>query len=172
MAAEDALRLAWLADRAGHATRRDALVTLAVAAGAAEGAPWVERARAWLIVRRPDHFFGAFPSLAQALADPRVLKALSRLHYSFPDGRVRWLLRRSASGRGPYTARRESLAIIMDDLFRAPSRRRPVQADPIPQLDEATRVQLTRSYVTVLLAMAVLLDNVLDPPADRKSRAA
>jgi hypothetical protein len=178
MAAEDALRLAWLAQREGRTTRRDALVTLAVAAGASESAPWVEQGRAWLVAQRPDHLFATFPTLTLALADRRVRGALRRLQYSFPAGRVRSLLQRGAVARGPYSGRLESLTVILDELFRPavparrPSRVAQALADPVPPLDEATRVRLTKSYVNTLLALAVLFETVLNPPADRKTRAA
>jgi hypothetical protein len=177
MAADEVLRLAWFADRDGRAGRRDALVTLALTVGAAENAAWTERARAWLIARRPDHVFAAFPTIEAALANEQVAEALMRLGRIYPPGRVRWLLQRAAVRQGPYTGRRESLAIVLDDLFRSRkqagdhSGRGAASDGSTPPLSDETRAELTTFYLTVLLAIAVLLDSVLRRPGQGNKAA-
>jgi hypothetical protein len=121
MAVDDDLRLAWYYHSDGRFRRRDALVALALVGGLEKGADWVERGRSRLIARRPTHVFAAFPSVRHALADSEVRLALRRLRQTYPPARVRWLLRRAAAPRSPYTGRVVSFSIILDDLFGGPT---------------------------------------------------
>lgn len=124
MLAEDEIRLAWQAHCDGHKGMRDSLLTLAVADGGLDDVVWVERCRRWLVARRPDHLYAAFPTLGRALADGRVSEALERVRRTFPPVRVRHLLLRSDASQGPYTGRREPLGAVLDDIL-GPSIPRP-----------------------------------------------
>jgi hypothetical protein len=115
MDAGDVLRLAWEADHDGRARLRDSLLTLAVA----ESQPsdtWAERCRNRLIQDRPDHFFARFPTVSQALQNPRVIEARDRLRAKYPEARVHWLLLKARAARGPYLGRAESLDAMVEDL--------------------------------------------------------
>ena len=146
--AEAYLRLAWQADRDGRPSMRDALLTLAAAAGHRLGSPWVGRCRRALIAARSAHLFAAFPTVEAALADPRVGQRLARLGRTFPPARVRHLLLASAARRGPYTGRVDSLRVVLDDLFGE---------------DGAGTDELTRAYLRILLELAILLDSAIRP---------
>ena len=124
MAVEDLLRLAWQADRDGRVNRRDSLLTLA-AAEAAPDVPWLAACRQRLIRSRPEHPFAAFPTVAAALADPRIIRTLARLRDAYPTGRVRHLLGRDAVHRGAFTGREPTRAVVLDDHFPTPARRAP-----------------------------------------------
>jgi hypothetical protein len=115
MAAEDLLRLAWEADHDGRHALRDALLTLAIAESD-PGDDWPERCRARLISERPGHYLGDYPSVRQALHDPRVIASRDRLRRKYPAERVRWLLLRAQAARGTYTGRVESLEAMIEDL--------------------------------------------------------
>jgi hypothetical protein len=120
MLAEDELRLAWHAHREGHVGRRDALLTLAVADAGPDDEVWAERFRRWLIHRRPDHCFAAFPTRRHALADPGVLAVLRRVRRTHPPIRVRHLLLRGEAQRGPYHEEKESVWSLVESIL-APS---------------------------------------------------
>ncbi len=115
MAAEDCLRLAWEAEHDGRHRLRDSLLTLAVVESGPEHA-WAERCRARLVADRSDHFLAAFPTVPDALVDPRVRDARDRLRAKYPEGRVAGLLLRSQARRGPYTGRVEALEALVEDL--------------------------------------------------------
>jgi hypothetical protein len=136
MMPDDDLRLAWQAARDGRLGMRDALLTLAVASSGLGDRPWAERCWRWLVAHRPAHPFAKYPTLAEALADPRIIATIGRLRTAFPPLRVRWLLQRADVLRGAYTGRRASLSIILDDLLgadglRATRRNGSLLADPI-----------------------------------------
>lgn len=136
MAAEDDLRLAWLAHREGRAGRRDALLTLAVADAEPRGVAWAGPVRDHLVATYPGHLFAGFYHLDEALADRRVIAALGRLRMTFPPARVRGLLRLADVARGPYAGRTIPVAIALDDLL-APSR---TAARGAPKLGSARSV--------------------------------
>ncbi len=193
-AIEDLLRLAWRADGDEKPGLRDALLTLAVADSGAEDAVLAERCRRLLVARRPDHWFATAPTLGHALAHPRVAAALGRLRAAFPPVRVqRHLLRYAAQG-GPFTGRPPSMARVMEDLSLVPEEGRPSSSpssSPSPRPGAVSRDRLralpfaavarpegddpdgalAALYLSVLLAMAVLLKTVIDPAA-HDSRAA
>ena len=178
-AIDDLLRLAWQADWDGKPGLRDALMTLAVVDGGAENAVVAERCRRLLVARRPDHWFATIPTLGQAIAHPKVAAALSRLRATFPPIRVKRHLLRAAVLRGPFQGQWVSMPRVLEDLALSDGRRKPaaVPALPFPSSarDDTGETDpdgsLTLLYATVLLAMAVLLRNVIEP-ASRDSRAA
>ena len=192
MAAEDDLRLAWIAHREGKSARRDALLTLAVASAGMGGADWVDRVRAFLVATRRDHLFSRPGPLDEALSDSRVIAAIVRLRQSFPPDRVTRLVGRDAVARGPFPGRPGTLAAMLDDLL-APARvprvrevvrlglagSRPIPAGALGPLGPATpkSAGLPEStepvlsfYLTVLLGVAALCAMVLDDR--RNDRAA
>jgi hypothetical protein len=179
MSVADDLRLAWHADRDGRTGRRDALLTLALAASP-PGADWAERLRCRLVADRPEHPFARFSSLAKALADPRVSRALGRLRASYPPAKVCHLLLRAEAARGLHSGRTTSLPRQLDDLFAAVtptrnSRQRPLGTAATPSNTAPSRPRsaanplhvppasdsLTAFYLTILLAVASLLAFVL-----------
>jgi hypothetical protein len=115
MVAGDLLRLAWEAEHDGRSKLRDALMTLAVTESG-PGDSWAERCRGRLLQDRPDHFLSHFPTVAQALDDPRVVIARDRLRAKYPPARVNWLLLKAGTRRGPYLGRAESLEAMIEDL--------------------------------------------------------
>ncbi len=115
MEAGDLIRLAWEAEHDGRVRLRDALMTLAVAEGDPE-APWAGRFRDRLVDIRPDHFLAAFPNVAGALQDPRVVEARDRLRLKYPPLRVQSLLLRARAARGPCLGRVESIEAMIEDL--------------------------------------------------------
>jgi hypothetical protein len=199
MSAEDLLRLAWQANRNGQPTLRDALMTLAVVESGPDEAVYASRCRRWLIAKRPDHWLTSFATLGQAVNHPRVVQAIERLRSSFPPARVRQLLFRDNVLRGPYQERSIPISLMVDDLLgtsvaghsaeRVPtapiSRGRETGSHEVPALpfsapggdfsanaeaeDDAASLLVT--YLTVLMAMAILLASVL-PPSVKDSRAA
>ena len=178
-AIEDLLRLAWRADGYGKPGLRDALLTLAVVDSGNENAVLSERCRRLLVARRPDHWFANTPTLGQAMADPRVAASLERLRATFPPVRVRRHLLRDEVLRGPFTGRSTPLAQILEDLSLADGRRNGygARALPFPVAGSGRHDHvdpdgaLAALYVSVLLAMAVLLKSVLEP-ASHDSKAA
>ncbi len=167
MAVENLLRLAWQADRDGRAGRRDTLLSLAVSEAPAQ-APWLAACRRRLIRSRPEHPFGAFPTVAAALADPRVSRTLAKLRDAYPPGRVRHLLGRDAVRCGAFPGREPSLAVLLSDLFPTPTRSAPHRptARAVPAPTSAPTGSPVRYYYEVLIAAALLLRLVL---ADSKS---
>ena len=188
---EDLLRLAWLANADGRSGMRDALLTLLVAESGADDAVLAARCRRLLIAHRPDHYFASTTTLGQALGHPKVVAALGTLRRMYPPVRVQHLLLRGESARGPYQPYPLPLARILEDLspdrgavLVGRARRRPSEAArslPFPSVD-SSRLGLAASgsksvrqggpdpdgtiavfYVSVLLALAILLENVLKP---------
>lgn len=182
-AIEDLLRLAWLADGDDKPGLRDALLTLAVVESGAEDAVLAERGRRLLVARRPDHWFATTPTLGNAMAHPKVAAALGRLRATFPPVRVQRHLLRYAVQGGPFTGRSPSLNRVLEDLLLVPEEgktssrpdaagRDRLQSLPFPAAAGADPDgALVALYLTILLAMAVLL-NVAIEPATRDSQAA
>jgi hypothetical protein len=184
MSATDDLRLAWLAHCQGQATRRDALLTLAVAAGEPEGAAWVGAVRDFLVKEHPGHLFDGFYQLDEALADRRVIAGLNRLRLSFPPARVSYLVRRSEVVRSPYTRRRTSVGLLLDDLL-GPLKRSKTQAsekpttnrqfsegaEPLNVSDADAANSIHVFYLNVLLGVAALCAVVLQESQDDKRAA-
>jgi hypothetical protein len=187
-AVEDLVRLAWRADGDGRSGTRDALLTLAVAEGLADEPALAERCGMLLTARQPDHWFGTPARYAEALENPRVVDALTKLRATFPPVRVRHLLLRAEAQSGPYTGRVPSLSRIIKRLTGLPAAA--VPTTPLPPLSRANLRarslpfpvpitvkpadpdgELVALYWSILLAMAVLLNSVLEPAA-RDSRAA
>jgi len=184
---EDLVRLAWEADAERRPALGDALLTLAVAEAGPGGSPLAARCRRLLARRRPGHWFAGGPEVGPVPARPDVASALAKLRAMFPAVRVERLLLRGAVLRGPYDGQSPPLAGILDDLDTA---RKPAAATrrPKPPLDgrplrfPAARTgpanpadpegQLLALYVSVLLALAVLLDGVVAGPSARDQRAA
>ena len=128
------------------------------------------------MARRPDHWFAATPTLGRAMADPRVAASVGRLQGDLPAGPGPAAI---APLRGPGRARsragRPSLARVLEDLSLTP--RGPADAPcaddlhalpfPVPAGRSATHGDpdgsLAVLYLTVLLAMAVLLRTVIEP---------
>lgn len=183
MSANDDLRLAWQAHRDGRIAMRDALLTLAVARGEPEGAPWVMPVRDFLVSSRRDHYFSRFAYLDEALADRRVVAALARLRESFPPARIRSLVLRSEALRGPYTGRRVPVTVLLEDLLdpTRPRRRESIRLEPssgpdqIAAIAEATTPApdepILRFYLQVLLGVATLCAVVLDDRLDEQRAA-
>ena len=177
-AIEDLLRLAWQADGDDKPGLRDALLTLAVVDSGTENAVLAERCRRLLVARRPDHWFATTPTLGNAMAQPRVAAALGRLRATFPPVRVQRHLLRYAVQGGPFTGRSPSLTRVLEDLSLVPEEgktssrpdaagRHRLQALPFPGTGAGTGTDpdgsLAALYLTVLLAMAVLLNAVIEP---------
>ena len=116
MAADDLLRLAWEVDRDGRRRLRDSLLTLAVLESGPDDAVWADRCRARLIAHRPEHYLGEYPTIREALEDPRVLDSRDRLRVKHPSLRVERLLFAHRACRGPFTGRPESIAAMVEDL--------------------------------------------------------
>jgi|GEM_PF-4477125 len=188
MSAEQFLRLAWLAEREGRATMRDALMTLAVAESGPEEAVLAERCRKQLIAKRPDHWFASFPTCGQALGHSRVKGAVERLRATFPPIRVERMLLRGEVCRGPYTGRSAPLSTLLEDLLvtatPAPSVTEP-SSDSVPAVrfpgivptsvagsDRAEDpAALFVFYLTVLMAIAILLASVQNLTANDSKAA-
>lgn len=186
---EDLVRLAWQVDAEGKPGMRDALLTLAVAEGGVDDAVLAERCRRVLVAHRPDHWFATSAPLSQALNHTKVVQNLTRLRCMFPPVRVKWLLMRGAAQTGPYTGKTPSPIQLLRDL--TPRTRRDAGARPVPHARSLPFPGLARAaesieevpdnldpegslittYLTVLLAMAVLVKSVIEVQA-RDSRAA
>jgi hypothetical protein len=188
MPVDDLLRLAWQADRDGRAGTRDALLMLAIAESGPGEAVMAERCRRRLISRQPDHWLASFPTFGQALGHPRVSGAVRQLRAIFPPVRVQSLLLRGDVSRGPFTGRPRPLWSVCEDLLGPsprPRRDRLRPADPSsenqvsalrffpPGPSDATdpNATLLVFYLTVLLAIAILLASVM-PPSAQDTRAA
>jgi hypothetical protein len=179
MSAEEFLRLAWHADRDGRPGMRDALLTLAAAESGPTDEVLAERCRKRLVAGRPEHWFAAFPTVGEALAHPKVAWALGELRASYPEVRVRRLLLRGEARLGPYTKRPRSLSRVVDDLVGGSDRPRrgaagasdapvedvPALPFPVASDEEPTAASVTVFYLTILLAIAILLNTVLKPSA-------
>lgn len=161
MAAEVYLRLALQATRDGHLRRREAMLTLAVGASG-PGDAWAEAAHARLVADRPDHFFANHPTIAGALANPRVARALARLRLQYPPTRLAWLRLGADAAGGPYTG------LPLEPIARLVARLR--LGDPAPIAPpSAFREDPDAAYLTALLSIAILLADAL---ATRGKRAA
>jgi hypothetical protein len=176
---ERLLRLAWHADSEGKPGTRDALLTLVVVESMADDAVLAERCRRLLVTRQPGHWFASAPTVSQALARDRVAAALAKLRSMFPPVRVRHLLLREEVRRGPYTGRAPSMRQLTEDLIPSPEPRRATEPHALPF--SAARPAgvgpetdpdgtLAAFYLSVLFALAVLLQGVLNQSA--KDRAA
>ncbi|WP_435010404.1 hypothetical protein P12x_001669 [Tundrisphaera lichenicola] len=159
MAAEDLLRLAWEADHDGRQSLRDALLTLAIAESGPDD-DWAERCRNRLVSERPGHYLGVYPTVAQALIDPRVIKARDRLRCKYPAERVEWLLLRARAARGTYTGRGESIEAMIEDLTGPRA-----EAENF-RLDAPAPIRGPRSRIG---AMQPVLTSLLYPPMARRS---
>jgi hypothetical protein len=185
---EDLVRLASWADNEGRSGTRDALLTLAVAEGIADEPALAERCRLLLSTRTPDHWFGTSDRQSEALKTPRVAEALSKLRAMFPPVRVQHLLLRADAERGPYTGQAVSLARLFKKLTMIPPPSVPnTPLPPLARRDLRTRSlpfpvpievkpvdpdgKIVALYWSVLVAMAALLNTVLEPAA-RDTRAA
>ncbi len=151
----DLLRLAWEAEHDGRTRLRDTLMTLAVAESE-PGDAWAERCRNRLVLDRPDHFFGHFSTVPQALQDPRVIEARQRLRVKYPEARVQWLLLKARAARGPYLGRAESLDAMIEDLAGTMAEAENVRRDaaqlargPIHRHRASRPLAFLRSYPSV-----------------------
>lgn len=180
MTAEDDLRLAWQAARDGRPGMRDVLLTLAVAAPDAAGAPWAERCRLHLVRERPGHPFVKHATLTEALANCAVIDKIRELRELFPHRRVQRLLQRADVLRGTYTGRKSSLGLLVEEMLgpyptvRKRSRPRPASEPlvlPAADREEESERSLVTFYLTVLIAIAMLLACTLEA-SDRGSKAA
>lgn len=183
MSASDELRLAWQAHREGRAGRRDALLTLAVASGYPQGAPWAGAVRDYLVAAHPGHLFSGSHHVDESLADRRVIAGLKKLREVFPTARVRSLVRRDDVLRGPYSGTRGAIRYLVDDLL-APSRghsRGPLKlgatgatgpaAAPPVSAEPSTPDPIVAYYLNVLLAIAMLCATVVAESTDGKRAA-
>jgi hypothetical protein len=143
MSWDDHIRVAWQADQEGHATLRDAMLTLAIASSDPDHA-WAERCRAKLLADRPYHFLGAQPNLERALKDPRVLESIAKLESRYPLSRVRWLRMKHDASTGPYTGQTAPIHHLIDDLVGPPA-----EAEVRRDKPEAVRGPLARSKAAV-----------------------
>jgi hypothetical protein len=185
---EDLLRLAWQAAANGHPNTRNALLTLAVAESGTDDAVLGERCRRVLVAIRPGHWFDTPAPLTQMLDRPRVASGLADLRAMFPPVRVRHLLLRCAAQRGPCAGRPPSVNQLLRDLTPSaarpsPTLPRPVPAEPAfalpfpaaspadPASPASADPAVVALYLSVLLAMAALLQSVI-APASRDSKAA
>jgi hypothetical protein len=169
-AVEDLLRLAWQANGDRRAGLRDALMTLAVADSGGENLALAERCRRVLVARQPDHWFASSDSLGHALSRPKVIASLAKLRTIFPPARVRHLLLRGDAGRGPYQGRPPALSEFLGELAprtlrrdAASSKAHPTDSNSTPSNLPAPDGSVVVLYLSVLLAMAVVLSMVLEP---------
>ncbi len=184
---EDLLRLAWLANSDEKPGLRDALLTLAAVDSGRDDAVLAERCRRLLVARRPDHWFATTPTVGSAMSHPQVAAALARLRTTFPPVRVQRHLLRYEVQSGPFTGRSTSLNRVLEDLSLVPDeaktkpRSRPVpinqdRAQALPFPGTSTQIDadgsLSNFYLTILLAMAVLLKTVTEPSSLDNSQAA
>ena len=181
---EDLLRLALQADGEGRPGTRDALLTLAVAESFADDPTLSERCRSLLTARQPDHWFATSSTHALALGQSRVIHGLARLRAIFPPVRVERLLLRGNALRGPFSRRPLPLPQVLDALSVPPPAAAPPEPlphalrFPEPSIEPTRRAggvdpdgALVALYWSLLVAMAVLLNTVLEPAA-RDSKAA
>jgi hypothetical protein len=181
MPVDDILRLAWQAERDGRPGTRDALLMLAIAESGPGEAVLAERCRRRLISRDPGHWLASFPTFGQALGHPRVAGVVRQLRAIFPPVRVRRLLLRGDVKRGAYQGPGRPSPSLRDDLL-GPSRGsrrgrgRPDEPSPVaevpalpfpPGSGDATgpNTPLLVFYLTILLAIAILLASVIPPSA-------
>ncbi len=181
MVADHDLRLAWIAHRSGNFSRRDVLLTLAVAAAEPEGAAWVVPVRDFLVNAHPGHLYDGFYHLDEALADRRVMAALKSLRTSFPESRVRSMLQREDVARGPYTGRKSPAVLLLDDMLAAPEKAKTrrlgklgaasigVDLPEIPATEPPGSI--LAFYLNVLLGVATLCSLVLEGACDDKRAA-
>jgi hypothetical protein len=187
MPVDDILRLAWQAERDGRPGTCDALMMLAIAESGPGEAVIAERCRRRLISRQPDHWLASFPTLGQALSHSRIARAVRQLRAMFPPIRVQHLLFRDDVRRGPYTGRPRPSWAFREDLVgpapqphresgraEAPSSETEVAALLFPpgSKDAADpNATVLVYYLTVLLAIAILLASVI-PPSAQDTQAA
>lgn len=181
MSADLDLRLAWVAHRSGNLSRRDALLTLAVASAEPNGADWVHPVRDFLVKAHPGHLYDGFYQLDEALADRRVIAALKRLRMSFPETRVRNLVQRSNVTRGPFSARQTHVRVLLEEILAPPKRtpRRPsgrlgtatVESTPLEIPTNEPPGSILAFYLNVLLGVAALCAMVLEDSQDDKRAA-
>lgn len=181
---EDLLRLAWQAERDNRPGMRDALLTLVVAESGVDHAVVAERCKRLLIAHRPDHCFASATTLGQALSRPHVVTALTTLRRMYPPVRVQHLLLKSSAANGPYEGFDLPVARVLEDLSidrgiapaAASARRRRHEAlapSALPFTPADPDAQVAVFYLSVLLAIAILLEAVCKAPArDAATRAA
>lgn len=170
MLAEEEVRLALRAHRDGRAGVRDSLLTLAVADAGIEDQVWAERCRRWLVARRSDHLYAAFPTLSTALRDRRVVEALARVRRTFPPVRVRHMLLRADALSGPYTGIRRPASDLLDVMIGRGRRRRSARLLGLSK-GRDHRSSRTTGDQAVLVLMAVFLAMALGSD-DGRTRAA
>lgn len=169
MAWDDELRLAWHADHAGRRGLRDSLLTLA-STEAAPGEAWAVRVRDRLVADRPDHWLASFPTIALALADPRVASARGRLRTLHPPARIDRHLVRYEVAAGPYPGRRAPLSVILDDLIGPePTATWARGAIPFPNAPAADLVAVHLAYLLAIVLVSAVRESF---PARRDGRAA
>lgn len=190
----DMVRLAWRAGAGGRPGMRDALLTLVVAESGADDAVLAERCRRLLVRNRPGHCFSRSATLGHALTRPRVKDALRKLRWMYPPARVRHLLLRAEAARGPYAGPALPLDRVVEDLavdlrpaLVGAAGRPERQAVPFPapaptpvgttaggggSEGAGPEGQVAIFYLSVLLAIAVLLNSVLRPAASGETKAA
>ena len=137
---------------------------------------------------RPTTGLGRPTASPKPLKNPRVAEALSKLRAMFPPVRVQHLLLRADAERGPYTGQAVSLARLFKKLTMIPPPSVPnTPLPPLARRDLRTRSlpfpvpidskpvdpdgKIVALYWSVLVAMAALLNTVLEPAA-RDTRAA
>jgi hypothetical protein len=169
---------------------------LALAESGSADAAWAARCWQRLLVQRSDHVFARFATLEQALADRRVASVLVRLRAVYPPARVQRLLERAAVLRGTYTGRRPSLEVVLEELLgpaeSRPSRlpdaslpapylpletqgvssKRSAKAGAVPEHRESIDPEIHTMYLTVLLAIAMLLATTQRASGQGSNRAA
>src|SRR5262249_6634667 len=159
---------------------------LAVAESGLDDAISAERCRKLLVAGRPDPWVTSFPTIGQALAHPPGGGEVDRLPVAYPPAPLFSLLLRPRAPRGPFTGPRPPLASVLDDLgsVRIPARTRqasaPPPALPFSAATAATAAKTERAddpqgilnfYLTVLMAIAILLASV-QPPVAQDTKAA
>ena len=171
---EDLVRLAWQSEIEGKPGTRDALLTLAVAEGDVDELVLAEKARRVLVLRRPDHWFASPAPMSQWMDNPQVVTTLSKLRAMFPPVRVRHMLMRGAAQRGPFSGRVASPSRLLLDLVPSTTPPAPhiklktpkhVITPVVKAAESPVRSQeyLVAFYWSVLMAMAVLLNALMEP---------
>ena len=163
------------------------MLTLAVAESGPGDAVLAERCRRLLVARQPNHWFATTATIGQALANEDVARVMARLRTMFPAARVQRSLLRGAVQRGPFTGRTRARSPACSKTSAWPpnawpdsatrTRRRarsqallfpspataPDDALEPPPLDAAVDGEsLAPLYLAILLAMAVLIQSVLE----------